>query len=113
MRRRGVATLIMDAFDTLLQADGRTLKVIGVSPRDPAAQVELVLDEGPLRMAMLDYSERILGLSIVISLIAAGLVFLSHRRLLVVPLTPLTDQMVGFRADTMATTNVQTGRANW
>src|SRR3546814_14514528 len=66
MRRRGVATLIMDAFDTLLQADGRTLKVIGVSPRDPAAPVELVLDEGPLRMAMLDYSERILGLSIVI-----------------------------------------------
>src|SRR3546814_7349315 len=106
MRRRGVATLIMDAFDTLLQADGRTLKVIGVSPRDPAAQVELVLDEGPLRMAMLDYSERILGLSIVISLIAAGLVFLSLRRLLVVPLTRLIDKMVAFRDDPEDAANV-------
>src|SRR3546814_4753225 len=57
-------------------------------------------------MAMLDYSERILGLSIVISLIAAGLVFLSLRRLLVVPLTRLIDKMVAFRDDPEDAANV-------
>src|SRR3546814_14822211 len=57
-------------------------------------------------MAMLDYSERVLGLSIVISLIAAGLVFLSLRRLLVVTLTRLIDKMVAFRDDPEDAANV-------
>lgn len=99
MRERGFITLIADAFETLGWGGQRILKVVGASPRDPAAYIELVLDDAPLKAAMLDYSERILGLSVVISLIAAGLVFVALRRLLVAPLTQLADKMTAFRDD--------------
>lgn len=97
LRDRSPARLIVDAFDTLFNGGDRVIRLMGMSPRDPEAYVELVLDEAPLRAGMVDYSNRILGLSIVISLFTAGLVFLSLRRMLVVPMTRLTEKMVAFR----------------
>lgn len=52
-----------------------------------------------MRTALIDYSERILLLSIVISLITASLLFFSLQRLMVRPMRRLTDSMVAFRAD--------------
>ena len=88
--------LIANAADTLVHG-GRLLRVTGPSPADPAIGVEVTLDEARLYDAMLDYSWRILALSIVISLIAASLVFLALRWLFVRPLRRLTDDLVGFR----------------
>jgi signal transduction histidine kinase len=88
--------LIRMAFTTLAEGD-RRLSVIGTSPADPTIGVEVTLDEAPLLDAMLDYSWRILLLSIVISLVAASLVFLALRWLLVRPLRRLIDDIAGFR----------------
>ena len=61
-----------------LAGDGkRFLRVIGVSPKDPAIILETVISEAPLRDAMSDFSVRILVLSIAISLMTASLVYLS------------------------------------
>ncbi len=90
---------IVDAFKTVLQTENRVLRVIGQSPKDAKVVVEVMLDEQPMRKAMLDFSWRILGLSIVISLIAGGLVYLSLQWLMVRPMRRITESMENFRAN--------------
>ena len=99
LREAGFFGLIRDAFVTLLQDRGRVLRVVGVSPKDGATLVEVVLDEAPLRVGMLGYSERILALSLGISLFTAALVYLSLHLLMVRPMRRITLSMARFRAD--------------
>ena len=91
--------LIADAFDTLVQRRNRILRIIGPSPKDESVLAVVVLDERPLRMEMYDYSKRILGLSIVIAVVTASLLYLSLQGLLVRPMRRLTQRMVGFSPD--------------
>ena len=51
-------------FSTLLQRDNRVLRIVGASPKHPQATDEIVIDEAPLRLALIDYSQRILALSV-------------------------------------------------
>lgn len=88
---------VRDAFETLLQTENRILRVKGISPKNPLIMIEILIDEAPLRTAMLDYSSRIFELSLVISLFTAGLVYLSLHWLMVRPLRRLTRSMVTFR----------------
>lgn len=97
LRTAGPATLIGDAVSTLVRQPDRTIRLTGTSPKDGTALVTLILDERPLAAAMLDFAGRILALSAVISLITAGLVFLSLRRMLVRPLQRIVGSMVAFR----------------
>lgn len=91
--------LIGDAFMALAQRRDRVIRVIGPSPKDPAFQVDMVMDERPMIRAMIDFSGRILALSVAISLIAAALVFVSLNRLLVRPMRRLTAGLVAIRRD--------------
>ncbi len=88
---------IIDAFDTLLQSENRVIRVRGPSPQDPKIIVEVILDETPLRREMYQFSGRILGLSIVISLIAGALVYITLHWLMVRPMRRLTESMIAFR----------------
>ncbi len=89
--------LVMDAFETLRRDDDRVIRVIGMPPTDTAVTVEVLLYEAPLRAAMLDFSWRILSLSIVISLFTASLVYFSLQWFLVRPMRRLTRSMTRFR----------------
>ena len=91
--------LIRDAFVTLAQDKNSVLRVVGTVPKDPATTIEIVLDEGPLRHAMLAFSWRILTLSIVISLFTATLVYVSLQWLIVRPIRRITESMTRFRHD--------------
>ena len=91
--------LIGQAFITLLQDENRILRIRGPSPKDANVIVEVVLDEWPMRMEMLDYLRRILALSIVISLMTAALVYLSLQWLMVWPMRRMTASMVAFREE--------------
>ncbi|MEX2647932.1 MAG: HAMP domain-containing sensor histidine kinase [Alphaproteobacteria bacterium] len=93
----GPLILIRDAADTLVNGR-RTILVSAPSPTDADVEVEVTLAENDLYAAMLDYSWRILVLSIIISLIAATLVFLALQWLFVRPLRRLIDDLAGFRA---------------
>jgi signal transduction histidine kinase len=99
LREGGFFGLIRDAFVTLMEDDGRLLRVVGVSPKDGQTLVEVVLDEAPLRAGMIGYSERILALSLVISLFTAALVYLSLHLLMVRPMRQISHSMARFRAD--------------
>ena len=92
-------TMIMESFDTLMQRHNRVLRVLGYSQQEGGAMLEVIIDENPLRHAMYDYSVRILGLSIAIALVTAGLVFVSLQWLMVRPIRNLTENMVMFRTD--------------
>ncbi len=99
LHQAGAVTLIADAFGALAGSGKRMIQVMGVSPRNPNIMVETIIDEAPLRAAMLDYSRRILALSILISLVTASLVYLSLNWLLVRPMRRMTAAMVAFRDD--------------
>ncbi|MEZ5667952.1 MAG: HAMP domain-containing sensor histidine kinase [Alphaproteobacteria bacterium] len=88
--------LIWDAFGTLMQSGNRIIAVRGTAPKDPRAQVTMHIDEWPLRAEMLDYSRRILLLSLMISAITAALVFLALQWLTVRPIRRMTENMIRF-----------------
>lgn len=89
--------LTVQAFDTLLRRDNRVIRAIGVPPRHPEADVEVLFDEEILRRAMLDFSVRIFNLSLIISLITAAMVYITLQWMIVRPIKRLTDNMVDFR----------------
>ncbi|MBM3581564.1 MAG: HAMP domain-containing histidine kinase, partial [Alphaproteobacteria bacterium] len=99
LRQRMFVRWIGEALEALWGDGKRVLRVIGHPEGAPDALIEIVLDEGPLRAAMLAFSWRILTLSIAISLFAAVLVYLSLQWLLVRPMRRITEDMVAFRAD--------------
>jgi signal transduction histidine kinase len=90
---------ISDAFDTLVNGkpDG-VVRVVGAAPMG-GSFLEVVVDELPLRNAMVTFSINILLLSLAISGITAMLVFLALHYLLVRPMGRITRAMVDFRAD--------------
>lgn len=97
LRDAGMLGPIAEAFMTLLGDGRRTLHVVGESPRRDGVIVEVLVDERPLHAEMIDFSWRILGLSLVISFITASFVYLSLQWMIVRPLRRLTGDMVAFR----------------
>ena len=74
------------------------MRVVGPAPMG-GDYIELVMDEPPLRKAMLSYSVDILLVSLLISVITAALVYLSLHYMFVRPMRRVTDNMTAFRAD--------------
>jgi signal transduction histidine kinase len=91
---------IKDAFEVLFfDEPDDAIRVIGPAPMAEGQFIEIILDEGPLRTAMLTFSVNILLLSLVISAVTATLVFLALHYLLVRPMGRITANIVAFRAD--------------
>lgn len=91
---------IMDAFKVLVfdQPDD-VIRVVGPAPMVEGQFIEIILNEAPLRKAMLTFSVNILLLSLVISGVTAMLVFFALHYLLVRPMGRITANMITFRAD--------------
>ena len=63
MRNISWARAIIDAFDTLLSTDNEVMRVVGPAPMG-GEFIEIIVDEVPLRKAMLGFSVNILLLSL-------------------------------------------------
>ena len=74
------------------------MRVVGPAPMG-GDFIELVMDEPPLRKAMLRYSVNLLLLSLLVIGIAAAFVYLVLHYLFVRPMRRITGNMVAFRAD--------------
>jgi len=74
------------------------MRVVGPAPMG-GDFLEIVMDEKPLRQAMLRFSLTILLLSLVISCITAMLVYIALDRMLVRPMRRITANMMRFRDD--------------
>jgi signal transduction histidine kinase len=90
---------IQRSFETLFSSGNRVMRVFGTSPFEPDTKVEILLDEAPLRAEMWKFGGRIFQLSIILSLIAAALVYLSLQWLLVRPMRRITASMTQFGQD--------------
>jgi signal transduction histidine kinase len=99
LREAGFFGLIRDAVACLFPKGNRVIRVVGESPKEPGAVVEVVMDEAPLQAELRAFGWRILLLSLIISAFTAGLVYLTLIRVIVVPMRRLTENMVAFRDD--------------
>jgi signal transduction histidine kinase len=93
--------VIVDAFKTMLNTRKDVMRVVGPLPAATSDDeyIELVMDQQPLRNAMLRYSADIMFLSLVISAITAALVYLALHYMFVRPMRRVTANMIAFRAD--------------
>jgi signal transduction histidine kinase len=89
-------TLIADALMVYVAPDDRVIRVLGEPGFNKGELIDVVMEEAPLKAAMIRYGLDILGLSILISIITAALVYLSLDALLVKPMTKLTWNIVRF-----------------
>ncbi|MCY1127429.1 HAMP domain-containing sensor histidine kinase [Frigidibacter sp. RF13] len=96
MRDPSAWELIRDAIHCLLEPDNRVMRVIGDPVKQAGMLIEVTMDTAPLRAAMIDYGVRILGLSAVISVLTAGLLFLAVGRLLVAPIRRVVSHMSSY-----------------
>ena len=106
LRTAGFFPLIADAFGTLLHTGERVLWIKAYAPVLAGGRVDLLLDEAPLRRAMIAYSWRILGLSLLISFLTAALIFVTLRWIIVRPLREITRSMIRFKENPEDATTV-------
>ena len=90
---------IVEAFETMFMcSDSDIMRAVGPAPMG-GEFVEIVLQMGPLRHAMVRFSVNILLLSLLISGITAALVYLTLLYLFVRPMRRITTNMMSFRQD--------------
>ncbi|WP_372884370.1 sensor histidine kinase [Shimia sp.] len=98
LRNAGPLTLIGDAMRRLFDREERMIRVIGAPVREAGLLIEITLQTGGLRAAMIDYGLTILWLSAVISAITATLLFFAVRGLLVRPIKGVVAYMQSYAA---------------
>lgn len=99
LTKGNVPIWIQRSLETLFSSGNRVMRVLGPAPQEPGTTVELLIDESPLRREMWLFGQRIVELSIIISLTTAALVYLSLQWLLVRPMRRITASMMLFRDD--------------
>ena len=98
MRQVGTLTSVIDAFRMMLSGKRDVMRVVGPAPMG-GEYIDLVMNEQPLRAAMLRYSADLLLMSLLISGFTAALVYLALHYMFVRPMRRITDNMTAFRAD--------------
>ena len=88
--------LIWDALEVFAAKDGRLIRVIGEPGMHAGDFIEVVLPEAPLKAAMIRYGLNIMGLSVIISVITAALVYFALNGLLVQPMMRIARNMLRF-----------------
>ncbi len=96
LRMAGPMQLIRDAVAVLVDPTNRMIRVIGHPVQDAGELIEVTMKTMPLRRAMLEYGLRILILSALISAVTAVLLFLSVRRLMVLPISRVVRHMQAY-----------------
>ncbi|MGY3448617.1 sensor histidine kinase [Bradyrhizobium sp. USDA 4353] len=95
MRDMTVWSSIVNSLKMMMETGDHTMRVIGPSP-GRAQFIEVVTDEKPLRRAMYRFSRNLLGVSLLLAMLTAALVYLALHYLFVRPMRRLTASLVGF-----------------
>jgi methyl-accepting chemotaxis protein len=88
---------VRDALSTALWGGNRMLRVFG-PVGDSTKEFELIIPDGDLRSAMMVYARNVAILSLIISVITAGLVFWAINRMMIRPIRRMTHSMLAFSA---------------
>lgn len=98
LRSKGRIESIFESLDILFNGAERRIRVIGQSVSE-ADFVEIIIDERPLRSAMLEFARNIVWLSIFIAAVTAVLLFLALNWLIVRPVKRLASNVIAFASD--------------
>jgi signal transduction histidine kinase len=88
--------LIWDALAVFFTDEARVIRVVGEPGMGAGDFIEIVMPQGPLKAAMIRYGLNVLGLSVIISIITAALVYFALNGLLVQPMMRITHNMLNF-----------------
>ena len=97
LREASLGALIGDALATLDNGGERLIRVTGKATVMNARWVEITLQEEALYEALNDYSNNILILSILVSVLTGALVYITLNLLLVRPMKRIKESIVDFR----------------
>ncbi|MCW8842606.1 MAG: HAMP domain-containing histidine kinase [Rhodobacteraceae bacterium] len=98
LRDAGAGELIRDAMLRLFEPEEQVIRVIGAPVKEAGLLIEITMETGGLRRAMIDYGLNILWLSLVISVVTASLLFLAVRSFLVRPIKGVVGYMQAYAA---------------
>ena len=90
------STDMIDALDCLLNGGDRMLHVIAPTNIKGEDSIGIILNELPIRSALVAYADRVVVTGLVVSLITALLVFASLYLVFVRPMRRVTEAMVAF-----------------
>ena len=96
LRDQNFFTLVKDAIKVYFESDQVLIRVVGQPEMSDVEFIEVLMEQGPLKKDMISFALNILGLSIIISMITASLVYVALNRLLVKPIGQLTHNMMHF-----------------
>ncbi len=86
-------TLIRDALSVLVDPEERIIRVLGDPVQDGGLFIEITMEQGPLRRAMIEDGARVLTLSAVLTILMAALLFLAVRILMLRPIGRVVGAM--------------------
>ncbi len=98
LRDTSPTTLIRDAMRTLAQGEEGIIRVIGEPVQAGGLLIEVTIDQGPLRRAMIEDGLRVLALSLVITILLAALLFVAVRVLMLRPIDRVVAAMRAYAA---------------
>lgn len=99
LREPSFLTLIMDGLHVFLVPRGRFIRVLDTPEMGAGGEIDIVIDETPLKVAVWKFAKTIFWLSLIISVFTATLVYLALNALLVRPMTRITRNMVYYSED--------------
>lgn len=99
LRRGRIGGWLVAPWKTLFGPEDRMLRAIASPCCRTAEFVEIVTPAEPLKAALWDYLLRIFALSLVLSLVAGGLIYAGLSAFIVRPMRRITESMERFRAD--------------
>ncbi len=96
LRNQNFLSLVRDAIAVYFQPDNLLIRVVDKPEMSEVQFLEVLMEQGPLKKDMISFALNILGLSIIISIFTAALVYIALNRLLVAPIGNLTENMMHF-----------------
>lgn len=96
LRDDSALTLMRDAVRCMFFTAPRVIRVIGSPVKSGGLQIEVTVNEAPLKGAMIAYGRNIFVLSLLISVITAALLFFAVRAFIVRPISRVIGSMIAF-----------------
>jgi signal transduction histidine kinase len=97
LRGASMMRLIRSSMRVLATPEPRTIQVIGRAELGEGSEVEITMNEAPLRAAMIAHGLRIFYLSLAITAATAALLFIAVRYYIVTPMSRVVAHMTAYR----------------
>ena len=98
LRETSVASRVANTFGAFFAPDDRIL-VVTAEGTEPGRVIEVLLPQAPMKADLLAYARRIAGLSVLIALAAASIIYVLLHLLVVRPMQRVTLSVEQFRMD--------------